>query len=111
MFRFLSKKSQTKTGSGKNIASKDKICTAVNEAWKLSDEISDMGARQTSVGWDIAERACHIEDGAISDEIADVGTQQIVIGMGVSEYACNLDDQLSIIAKKYGCKLSPRSYD
>lgn len=109
MLWFSSKHDQT--GHSKKTVTKDQICTAVSEAWKLADEIGEMGAEQTGAGWGISERACHIEDKTIANEIGDIGAQQTAMGMDFSEYACKLEKQLKIIAKAQGCKLTPRPYN
>lgn len=58
----------------------DNTCYAVQEAWRLVDELANMGAEQTATG------------------------------MAVSEYACDLEDQIRIIAEENDCKLAPRPY-
>lgn len=106
MLRLFSKRGQT--NPGKNISSKDKICTVVNETLRLSGEIGAMGAEQTTFGLAMSERVCYITDQAILNEIGDVGAEQTAMGMGVSQYVKKLDEQLEIIAKEHGCKLVPR---
>lgn len=89
---------------------KDITCYALQEAWRLVDELASMGAEQTANGWNVAEYANHIEDShpAIADRVADIGAEQTATGMAVSESACNLEDQIISIAEATGCKLAPR---
>lgn len=92
-------------------SNKAQICIAIQEAWNLIDTMADIGAEQTGQGWNMAEYASHISDGAISADIVDEGMEQTAMGMSISENACLLEEKLKIIAKANGCKLARRPYN